>query len=150
MSTSFEAYLLARGFDSRHRPAFFRRMFVTPFGEPGFHRFWRLWNPFFGYGLSKLYVALGGRRRPLLASFVVFAACGFFLHDLLTLATTRRLSLASTGAFVIFWFLTAVSRALEPRLRQASWPRGANAALNVGCLLVGLAGGAYMTTRLGM
>ncbi|MBS2015291.1 MAG: hypothetical protein JST00_20560 [Deltaproteobacteria bacterium] len=150
MRTTFDAYLQARGFDQDDRSAFFRRMFVTPFAQPGFHLFWRLWNPFFGYGLFAVYVALGGKRRPLLASLLVFAACGFLLHDLLVLVTTRRLSLASTGAFVIFWALSVASRALAPRLRQAEWPRIANVALNVLCLAGGLVGGAWAAARLGI
>jgi hypothetical protein len=146
---SFERYLVARGFDARSGAAFYRRMFLTPFGEPGFHRFWRLWNPFFGYGLQKLYVALGGKKRPMTSSFVVFAACGFLLHDLLVLIVMSRLSLASTLAFVAFWALSVTNRALEPRLRQDLWPRTANAALNVSCLAIGLMAGGYAASRLG-
>lgn len=148
---SYEAFLAARGFDPRGpRAALWRRMFVTCWGEPGFPRFWRLWNPFYAYYLFRLYLLLGGRRRPLLASFVVFVACGFFLHDLLLVATTRRFSLATTFAFAAFWLLTIASRALGPHLCQERWPRAVNAAVNVVLVVLGLAAGAFGAHGLGV
>jgi Zn-dependent protease len=123
-------------------------MFVTPFGEPGFHRFWRLWNPLFGYALFRLYLAMGGRRRPLVASLVVFTACGLFLHDLVRFAVTGHFSPTTTAAFLIFWLLTVANRAWEAKLGQASWPRAANALVNVGGLALGLVGGALLARSL--
>lgn len=138
---SFNEFLAARGFDPTDRAAFVRRMFVTAWGEPGFHRFWRLWNPLYGYGLFRLYLVVGGNRRPLLASLLVFLACGFFLHDLLVVMSTRRLSFATTLTFGIFWLLASVNRAAATRLGQERWSRGANALANGLCVLGGLAAG---------
>lgn len=145
---SFEEFLSARGFDSRRPAPFLYRMFVTPFGEAGFHRFWQLWNPVYGYVLLRLYVSLGGRRRPLPASFAVFICCGFCLHDCLLIIATRRLSLTCTIMFAVFWLLTVLSRSFEPRLRQQQWPRWANAILNVMCLVAGGVAGAVVGPRL--
>lgn len=142
---SFAEFLAARGFDAKDRAGFMRRMFVTAWGEPGFHRFWRIWNPLYGYVLFRLYVVLGGRRRPVLASLVVFLACGFFLHDLVVAVPTRKLSFTTTLSFAIFWLLASLSRALAGRLRQERWPRSANVALNVACILVGLASGTALS-----
>lgn len=146
---SFAEYLAARGFDPSDRRVFFRRMFVTAWGEPGFHRFWRLWNPLYGYGLFRLYLVLGGNRRPLLASLVVFLACGFFLHDLVVAASTRRVSFTSTAAFGAFWLLATINRALAPRLGQERWSRAANAFVNAACVLGGVVAGVALVTVLG-
>jgi hypothetical protein len=141
---SFEEYLRQRGFDVRARGAFVRRMCVTAWGEPGFHRFWRLWNPLYGYALFRLYVALGGARRPLVASFVVFVACGFFLHDLWLVPTGAKLGFNTTLAFAVFWALASLSRVLAPRLEQETWDRRVNALVNAGCIGVGLTAGAAL------
>jgi hypothetical protein len=119
---------------------------VTPWGEPGFHRFWRLWNPLYGYALFRLYLVLGGNRRPLLASLVVFLACGFFLHDLLFLVSTRKLTFTTTIAFGLFWLLASVNRALAGRLGQERWSRAANALVNVSCVAFGLAASAGLSS----
>jgi hypothetical protein len=145
---TFEEFLQKRGFDVRTRGAFLRRMFVTCWGEPGFHLFWRLWNPLYGYGLFRLYLLLGGARRPLVASLIVFASCGFFLHDLPVAASTHRLGITTTLSFVVFWALASISRALSPRLGQQTWARSANAAMNVACVVAGLSIGALVGARL--
>jgi hypothetical protein len=132
---TLQDYLRARGLDPADSPGLQRRMFVDCWYEPGFHRFWRLWNPLFGYGLYRLYVALGGNRRPAAASLAVFVLCGA-LHDALLLVTARRVSVVCTVAFAVYWLLAVVARWLEPR--QASWRRGFNAAANALQIAVGL------------
>jgi hypothetical protein len=145
----YEEFLRKRGFDPKDSSHFIRRAFITCWGEPGFHRFWRLWNPFYGYGLLRLYLALGGQRRPLVASFVVFVACGFLLHDLPAMLLMRQLSFNSTIAFGVFWAFASVSRRLSPRLRQEHWPRAANAACNALLIVGGLAMGSVVQRLLG-
>lgn len=142
---TFDDFLRARGFDAKAPGAFLRRMFLTSWGEPGFHAFWRMWNPLYGYILFRLYLVLGGRRRPALASLIVFLACGFFLHDLVVAVSARRLSFTTTIAFGVFWLLATANRALVGRLRQERWRRSANVAANVACVAVGLAAGALLS-----
>ena len=141
VAPTYEVFLRARGFDPRNLRAFLWRMFAVCWTEPGFHRFWRIWNPLYGYALFRLYLALGGRQRPLLASLVVFLFCGFVLHDLLRYATTGQLWLSSTVAFFAYWALASLSRKLASRLRQETWSRGINTLVNLICVAVGLAAG---------
>lgn len=142
----FEQYLARRGYDLRGgaRP-FLRRMFVESLGQPGFHRFWRVWNPLYGFALYRLYVALGGNRRRVRATLAVFVLCGALLHDLPVSLLLGRVSLATTCAFSLFAVLALASRAAQPRLRQRRWPPLANAAVNVAALAGGLGGGAWLS-----
>ena len=110
---------------------------VECWAEPGFHRFWRVWNPLYGFYLHKLYVALGGRDRPITSALAVFVFCGFVLHDLLGLLTTGRFSLSTTFSFVFFGLAALLNRQVAARLGQDRWHRAANVALNL-TLIVGL------------
>lgn len=58
---TFDAFLPRRGYDPAGTPdALLRRLFVESWREPGFHRFWQVWNPMYGWVLYRLYLALGG------------------------------------------------------------------------------------------
>lgn len=137
----YDDYLRLRGYDPDRPVAFIRRMFVAPWSEPGFHRFWRLWNPLFGYALYRLFLLVGGSRRPRLASFVTFAASGFVFHDLLRVILGGRASGSTTLAFVVFWALATTSKVYAPRLHQEHWPRGLNILTNIVMLGLGLLAG---------
>ena len=142
MGDTFAHYLQRRGFDLRDgTPAFLRRMFIDCWTEPGFHRFWRLWNPLYGYFLFRLYRGLGGSRRPVLATMVVFVFCGFVLHDLPVSLIRGRGSVACTVAFVFYGLATLVSRRL---IRGAAirWPAWSCVVVNLGLVATGLIIGA--------
>ncbi len=121
-------------------------MFVACWREPGFHRSWRLWNPFFGHGLHRLHVALGGRRRPGVATLSVFLVCGA-LHDVAAGLFTRRVSVACTVAFAMYGLLTLVGHGLERR--QARWTPASNVLANVVQLLAGLGAGVVVEGLVG-
>jgi hypothetical protein len=120
-----------------------REMFVRSFGAGSFDRFWRNWNPVYGYALY--YWCYHPLRRYLPRSVSVlltFAASGFFLHDLPTGWWIRLIRYLQGGSFpipfVALWFslmgiLTILSRAL--RIEYAGWPFAARASINVGCIL---------------
>jgi len=137
-----------RGYDTSGARPILRRLFIESWGEPGLHRFWRAWNPVYGYVLWRLYLALGGRERPLIATMAVFAACGFFAHDLVTWAMTREPTLAITITFVLYGAMTLGSRIFQDTLRQDRLPRLVNAIINLLLLLVGLAGGPLIWSQL--
>lgn len=107
-----------------------RRSLFGSWAQPGFHRFWRVWNPPIGYPLFRLYRILGGNRHRVLATVVVFTMCGF-LHDMAVLLLVRRWSLMLTAAFLAFASLTLLSLKLEPILKQARWPSILNVLLNL-------------------
>jgi hypothetical protein len=138
LKPTFEQYLIRRGYDLRlGAQPFFRRMFLSCWAEPGFHRFWRVWNPLYGYFLFKLYRVLGGNKRKVLATLSTFIFCGFFLHDLPVSLIADRLLMNTTSAFMFFGVFAILNHQLEKRLKQRYWPRMFNVALNIGLIGMG-------------
>jgi len=128
---SFRAYAERRGFTSVNDRAFAVRAFVLAWGQPGFHRFWQVWNPGISYFPYRLYVRLGGRRRWVVATLASFLANGL-VHNLLVLPFFRLWwSWTIPVAFFCFGVLTVISRALAPWLRQERWPVLLNVVVNV-------------------
>lgn len=138
---SFRAYARARGFETVNDRAFAWRAFVLAWGEPGFHRFWRVWNPGISYFPWRLYVALGGRRRWVSATVLSFLANGL-VHNAVALPFFRLWwSWTIPVAFLCFGLLTVASRAVDPWLKQERWPTLLNAALNVGLVCLSMSVG---------
>jgi hypothetical protein len=131
---SYDRYLILRGYDaSSTKLAILKRALVDSWIEPGFHKFWRVWNPGIGHLLFRLYLLLGGNRLRLVATMVVFAICGI-AHDLTVMLIFRRPFVAFTMAFFLFGLLSVVNRSLESLLHQDRWPSLFNAVLNASCL----------------
>jgi hypothetical protein len=127
----YRQYLLLRGYDpDTSKWSILRRALLESWAEPGFHRFWQVWNPGVGYLLMRLYLLLGGKRRRTVTTLVVFLACGF-LHDAAVMMMFRQPFMAFSCAFLCFGLLTVVSRRFEPWLRQDRWPVLANATVNI-------------------
>ena len=118
------------------------RWWFISFAQPGFHRFWRVWNPLLGYLLFLFYVALGGNKRPFVASFVVFTSCGFVLHDLMTLKETLELDM--TISFMIWAILCELSRSFKLHEMQEKWPWVANVLVNALLLFCGKEAGTFL------
>ena len=111
------------------------RWWFLSFAQPGFHRFWRVWNPLLGYLLFLFYIILGGNKRPFLATFVVFTSCGFVFHDLLTLKDIIELD--TTISFMIWGVLCDLSRRYELHKTQEKWPWVVNVLVNASLLVCG-------------
>ena len=120
------------------------RWWFLSFAQPGFHRFWRVWNPLLGYLLFLFYVALGGKKRPFIATFVVFSCCGFVFHDLLTLKDAIELDM--TISFMIWAVLCDLSRRYQLHKIQEKWPWIANAMVNALLLYCGKEAGSFLWT----
>ena len=132
----YQAYLQQRGYgDHLNDGPFFIRSFLTCWAEPGFHRFWRVWNPGISYFVFRLYRALGGKRHRVPATLGAFEACGI-AHVLVVYPFLRRWSLVLPVTFLCFGVLTLVSRGLEQVLRQERWPAVVNVAVNAGLIMV--------------
>ena len=145
---TFRQFLTRRGYDLHGGSgAFLRRMFLSAWAEPGFHRFWRIWNPLYGYFLFRFYRVLGGERRRVPATVTVFVACGFVLHDLPILWITGHPQVATTTAFFFFAVVALLSKAVDKTTKAARWPRPAHVLLNSGLVLGGLLLGAYVQGR---
>ena len=139
-SESYSQYLILRGYDpSSSKLIILKRALVDSWGEPGFHQFWRVWNPGVGHLLYRLYLVLGGNRIRLVATMLVFTLCGL-VHDVLVMLMFRRPFAAFTAAFVFSGILAVINRSLEPILRQDRWPRLLNVLINVSCLAVSIYG----------
>jgi len=135
---SYNRYLMLRGYDpSSNGFVILKRALFDSWGEPGFHQFWRVWNPGIGHLLFRLYLLLGGNRARPIATMLVFILCGV-LHDVLVMLIFRRPFVAFTAAFLFFGMLAAGNRFLEPMLQQERWPRWLNALINISCLAVSI------------
>jgi hypothetical protein len=125
-------------------------MFLDCWAEPGFHRFWRVWNPVYGYVLFRLYLYLGGPRRRVSLSLLVFALCGFVAHDLPVSLIVGRPLLVCTTAFFAWGILASAARFLDRPLAFASWPCGLHVVVNLvlvgGGLVAGAVVQAWLTT----
>jgi hypothetical protein len=137
-SESYNRYLALRGYDpSSNKLVILKRALLDSWGEPGFHRFWRVWNPGVGHLLFQLYLLLGGTRARPVSTLLVFVLCGA-LHDVLVMLIFRRPFVAFTAALLLSGMLATGNRALEPILHQQRWPRSLNVLTNVSCLAMSI------------
>lgn len=123
-----------RGFRTFNDWPYHRRGFIECWAEPGFHRFWQVWNPGIAYFVYRTYVRLGGRRRWALPTVLSFLICGF-VHTIVVAPILGRWSYSVIVAFTCFGILTVSSRILAPFLRQERWPALVNILVNVGLVL---------------
>ncbi len=146
---TLDQYLKRRGFDFHAgSAAFLRRMFVAVWFEPGFHRFWRIWNPLYGYFLFRLYHRLGGNRHRFFATIVVFLTSGFLLHDVPIALITRRAQVTVTSAFLAYGIASLLAQAADRRLAFRLWPGAVHLVLNVILVVAGLGFGVWMQLQL--
>lgn len=139
MPLTFVDYLERRGYDlNRGSAAFLGHLFFQSWLQPGFHLFWRVWNPVYGYFLFRIYLMAGGNRRRVTATATVFLFCGFVFHDLPLTLAFGRLSLVCTTAFFFYAIATLASRFTAAFLSFDSWPRWIHGLINVGLVVLGL------------
>jgi len=111
-------YLILRGYDpTSSKLAILKRALIESWGQPGFHCFWRVWNPGIGYLLYCLYLFLGGKRVQPFATMLVFILCGI-LHDVLVKLIFWHPFIAFTATFFFFGILTIGGRSFQPILNQ--------------------------------
>ena len=130
----YRRYAVMRRFRTFNDWPYHRRGFLECWVEPGFHRFWQVWNPGIAYFVYRTFIALGGRRHWVLSTLASFFLCGF-AHTVLVAPFFGRWSHAVIVAFTCFGLLTVISRVLAPTLRQDRWPKGINLAINVGLVI---------------
>lgn len=125
----YRRFARMRGFETFNDWPYHRRGFLECWAEPGFHRFWQVWNPGIAYFVYKLYLRLGGRRHWALPTVASFIVCGV-AHTVLVAPFLGRWSYSVIIAFACFGALTVLSRRLAPFLRQERWPAAVNVILN--------------------
>jgi hypothetical protein len=105
------------------------------FGARSLSEFWRTWNPVYGYFLY--YYSYRPLRRLLPrapAVLLTFAACGFFLHDLVGWILVGAIRFpVMTIAFGLFGLGMVITEAM--RFSVAGWPFLLRAIVNVGYVL---------------
>lgn len=132
----YVAFARFRGFTTEINDwPYVRRSFLECWAEPGFHRFWRVWNPGIANFVYRLYLRLGGHRHRDLATLGAFLGCGLG-HWLVVLPVIQRWTWMLPTTFLAFGVFTVLSRRLAPWLRQERWPPAFNVAVNVGLVIL--------------
>jgi len=143
-AVTYTQYLSRRGFPPLEPGGRFTRyVFLAPWSAPGFHMFWRRWNPLAGFALFHLYVLLGGGRNHALATLTVFALAGV-IHDALATLLLGAPVIILTAAWIFFGAASLLSRAAAPRLRFRKWPPPALILLNLSLIATGLSVGSVI------
>jgi hypothetical protein len=123
-----------RGFRTFNDWPYHRRGFLECWAEPGFHKFWQVWNPGIAYFVYRLYLRCGGRKRWLLPTILSFGLCGL-VHTVVVAPFLGRWSNSVIVTFLLFGVLTVLSRHLSSFLQQNRWPVLLNSAINIGLVL---------------
>jgi len=134
---TYKEYFIARGFHPDEPLGMIRRMFLDCWAEPGFHRFWRLWNPYFGWLLFLLYLRLGGKRYKVVATMSVYVVSGFLIHDLPIIVFFSKPNITMSMTFFAFGGMVLFSKRFEKILNQEHWPVAINVILNFALLAAG-------------
>jgi len=132
-SEGYRQYLHRRGYPAPQGWPFVRRAFLECWFEPGFHLFWRLWNPALGFLTFRLYRLLGGNRGGRITKVAAFFISGL-LHGLAVLPFLGW-SLTIPVTFTCFGLLVVAGQSLSPLLRQNRWPKILNGPVNAGLVL---------------
>ena len=133
--TAYRSYLARRGFRTDTGWSFARRAFLECWARPGFHWFWRQWNPGLGFVTFLLYRRLGGNRCRVASTLGTFVLSGIG-HNLLVFPWLGW-SLTLPVAFLCFGLLVTVGPTMSRVLRQDRWPSLLNIPLNVTLILLG-------------
>jgi len=133
-SKDYRKFAQMRGFQTFNDWQYHRRGFLECWAEPGFHRFWQVWNPGIAYFVYRLYIRLGGRKHWLVPTLASFILCGL-IHTIIVAPFLGRWSFSVIVAFTCFGVLTVISRLLQPIIRQEKWATIINVLINVGLIL---------------
>ena len=148
----YKQFLRYRGFGEHLNDRYFaRRGFLECWMEPGFHRFWQVWNPGIGYLAYKLYILLGGNKRQKTATVITFLINGI-THNLIVSILLWRWELPLPFTFLSFGIFTIASRSVCRYLDLTYLPKAFHLALNIGLIIIsfnfGFAMNALIITKL--
>ena len=141
---NYRRYLKMRGFGNHVNDwIFVKRGFLECWLEPGFHHFWRIWNPGIGYFTYRLYLTCGGKDRREAATLAAFLVNGLF-HNLVVSLMLWRWDFPLPFTFILFGALTIMCRWLDKPIKMNKWPRICHLAINIGLVLLGFDFGFFM------
>jgi len=144
----YRRYLELRGYGEHVNDRFFvKRGFLECWLQPGFHLFWKVWNPGIGYFAYKLYLAFGGKERRDVATIASFLVNGL-VHNLVISLLLWRWDFPLPFTFALFGFMTVISRWLEKPMKMNKWPRVCHLALNIGLVILCFDFGFFMNDLL--
>jgi hypothetical protein len=115
----YRRFARMRGFPTFNDWPYHRRGFLECWAEPGFHRFWQVWNPGIAYFVHRLYLRLGGRKSWTLPTISSFGLCGL-AHTLVVAPFQSHWSNSLIVAFLLFGVLAVLSRRLASTSRSTS------------------------------
>lgn len=98
-----------------------RNMLQRSFGAASFAGFWQYWNPIWGYGLGNFVYAPLQRVLPPVVAFILTFVVSGGMHDLATMAVSRRWAFLVTLWFFLLGMGAVLGRALEMDLAQRPW-----------------------------
>jgi len=125
-----------RGYDDHINDwSFIKRGFLECWLQPGFHRFWQVWNPGIGYFAYQLYIFFGGNQRRNLATLAAFVLNGLF-HNLVLSLLLWRWDFPLPFTFLSFGVFTIISRWLDQLLNLKRFPRIIHLIINLGLVIV--------------
>lgn len=130
----YKSYARLRGYKNLNDWPYHRRGFIECWAEPGFHKFWQVWNPGIAYFVFRLYLKLGGNKNWIIATLLSFEINGI-IHSCVFYALTGLWSYVIPVLFLLFGILTVISKILENIIHQSRWPWIINSLINVGLVL---------------
>lgn len=133
---NYKQFLKMRGYGNHVNDwMFVKRSFLDCWMQPGFHRFWQIWNPGIGYFAYKVYLSCGGKNRQNLATFATFLVNGL-VHNLLGSMILRRWDFPLPFTFSLLGIFTIISRRLDGHINMSKWPKIFHLALNLGLIIL--------------
>jgi hypothetical protein len=129
------AYARLRGYKSFNDWSYHRRGFIECWAEPGFHKFWQVWNPGITYFVFRLYLKLGGNKNWIIATFLSFFINGI-VHSVIFYMISRQWSFVIPTLFTLFGILVITSKLLDKLLHQNRWPWIMNSVINISLVIL--------------
>lgn len=133
--SDYQAYAKLRGYKTFNDGPYHRRGFLECWAQPGFFRFWQVWNPGIAYFSYRCYLMLGGRKHWVIPTIGAFVINGF-IHNLVMALFYQTWSWTLIVTFLCFGLLTVISRKLAGMLRQDRWPVPFNIMVNIGSVVL--------------
>jgi len=133
---NYKQYLKMRGFGNHVNDwVFVKRGFLEPWLQPGFHRFWQIWNPGIGYFAYRVYLMFGGKQKQITATFAAFLVNGL-VHNLILSLILWRWDFPLPFTFTLFGILSLLSKWLDRNVNMEHWPRVCHLAINVSLVIL--------------
>lgn len=133
---NYKNYLKMRGYGDHMSDWFFiKRGFLECWLEPGFHRFWRLWNPGIGYFAYRLYIIFGGKRRKTRATLAAFVLNGL-IHNLAISLLLWRWDFPLPFTFLSFGIFTITFKFFDQHVKLERMPKVFHLVVNIVLVIV--------------